>query len=54
MSMRQHIMMLHILDKRRVLVRYYGLYAEAYLGKVEKASGVPVALGMFEEIGDYE
>ncbi len=36
-------------DKRQVMVRYYGLYANAHRGKVRKAGRVPVALGMLEE-----
>jgi hypothetical protein len=39
----------HIPDKGQVMVRYYGLYANAYRGKVRKANRVPVALGMIEE-----
>jgi len=39
----------HIPDKGQVMVRYYGLYANAHRGKVRKASCVPVALGMIEE-----
>jgi thiol-disulfide isomerase/thioredoxin len=39
----------HIPDKGQVMVRYYGLYANAHRGKVRKASRVPVALGMIEE-----
>ena len=39
----------HIPDKSQVMVRYYGLYANAHRGKVRKASRVPVALGMIEE-----
>ena len=39
----------HIPDKGQVMVRYYGLYANAHKGKVRKASRVPVALGMTEE-----
>jgi ribosomal protein S27E len=39
----------HIPDKGQVMVRYYGLYANAHRGKVRKTSGVPVALGMIEE-----
>jgi hypothetical protein len=39
----------HIPDKGEVMVRYYGLYANAHRGKVRKASRVPVALGMIEE-----
>jgi hypothetical protein len=31
------------------MVRYYGLYANAYRGKVRKAGRVPVGLGMIEE-----
>jgi ribosomal protein S27E len=36
-------------DKGQVMVRYYGLYANAHRGKVRKAGHVPVALGMLEE-----
>jgi hypothetical protein len=39
----------HIPDKGQVMVRYYGLYANAHRGKVKKASLVPVALGIVEE-----
>jgi len=39
----------HIPDKRQVMVRCCGLYANAHRGKVRKASRVPVALGMIEE-----
>jgi len=39
----------HIPDKGQVMVRYYGLYANAHRGKVRKASLVPAALGMIEE-----
>jgi hypothetical protein len=39
----------HIPDKGQVMVRYYGLYANAHRGKVRKASCVPVAPGMIEE-----
>ena len=39
----------HIPDRGQVMVRYYGLYANAHRGKVRKASRVPVALGMIEE-----
>ena len=39
----------HIPAKGQVMVRYYGLYANAHRGKVRKASRVPVALGMIEE-----
>jgi hypothetical protein len=39
----------HIPDKGQVMVRYYGLYANAHRGKVRKTSRVPVALGMIEE-----
>jgi ribosomal protein S27E len=39
----------HIPDKGQVMVRYYGLYANAHRGKVRKAGRVPVALGMLEE-----
>jgi hypothetical protein len=39
----------HIRDKGQVMVRYYGLYANAHRGKVRKASLVPAALGMIEE-----
>jgi len=36
-------------DRGQVMVRYYGLYANAHRGKVRKAGHVPVALGMLEE-----
>jgi hypothetical protein len=39
----------HIPDKGQVMVRYYGLYANAHRGKVRKADRVPVCLGMIEE-----
>jgi ribosomal protein S27E len=39
----------HIPDKGQVMVRYYGLYANAHRGKVRKANRVPVVLGMIEE-----
>jgi hypothetical protein len=39
----------HIPEKGQVMVRYYGLYANAHRGKVRKASRVPVALGLIEE-----
>jgi len=35
----------HIPDKGQVMVRYYGLYANAHRGKVRKANRVPVVLG---------
>ena len=34
----------HIPDKGQVMVRYYGLYANAHRGKVRKANRVPVVL----------
>jgi hypothetical protein len=39
----------HIPDKGQVLVRYYGLYANAHRGKVRKASISPLVLRMAEE-----
>ena len=39
----------HIPDKGQVMVRYYGLYANADRGKVRKASRVPAALGLIEK-----
>ena len=39
----------HIPDKGQVMVRYYGLYANAHRGKVREASRIPVALGMIGE-----
>jgi hypothetical protein len=39
----------HIPDKGQVMVRYYGLYANAHRGKVRKANRVPVVLGPVEE-----
>ena len=39
----------HIPDKGQIMVRYYGLYANAHRGKVRKATRVPVALEMLEE-----
>jgi Putative transposase len=39
----------HIPDKGQVMVRCYGLYANAHRGKVRKAGRVLVALEMLEE-----
>jgi hypothetical protein len=39
----------HIPDKGQVMVRYYGLYANAHRGKVRKASVSPLVLRMAEE-----
>jgi hypothetical protein len=39
----------HIPDKGQVMVRYYGLYANAHRGKVKKASLSPSALRVVEE-----
>jgi hypothetical protein len=39
----------HIPDKGQVTVRYYGLYANAHRGKVQKASLSPSILWMAEE-----
>ena len=39
----------HIPDKGQVMVRYYGLYANAHGGKVKKASLSPAALRVVEE-----
>jgi hypothetical protein len=39
----------HIPDKGQVTVRYYGLYANAHRGKINKASLMPLSLGMMEE-----
>jgi hypothetical protein len=39
----------HITDKGQVMVRYYGLYANAHRGTVWKANRIPVALGLIEE-----
>jgi len=39
----------HIPDKGQVMVRYYGLYANAHRGKVRKTALVPLAPGMIEE-----
>jgi hypothetical protein len=39
----------HIPDKGQVMVRYYGLYANAHRGKVKKASLSPSALRMAED-----
>ena len=36
-------------DKGQVMVRYYGLYANAHRGKVRKANRVPALLGLVEE-----
>jgi ribosomal protein S27E len=38
----------HIPDRGQVMVRYYGLYANAHRGKIRKASRVPVMPGMNE------
>jgi hypothetical protein len=40
---------LHIPDKDQVMVRYYGLYANAHRGKARKAGLSPLALRMSEE-----
>ena len=39
----------HIPDKGQVMVRYYGLYANAHWGKVRKTVVSPVTLRMSEE-----
>jgi len=39
----------HIPDKGQVMVRYYGLYANAHRGKVKKTSLGPLALRIAEE-----
>ena len=39
----------HIPDKGQVMVRYFGLYANAHRGKVKKASRSPTALRIVEE-----
>jgi len=39
----------HIPDKGQVMVRYYGLYANAHRGKVKKASLVPLVVRLAEE-----
>jgi len=39
----------HIPDKGQVMVRYYGLYANAHRGKVKKTSLGPLALRMAED-----
>jgi hypothetical protein len=39
----------HIPDKGQVMVRYYGLYANAHRGKVKKESQSPSALRIVEE-----
>ena len=39
----------HIPDKGQVMVRYYGLYANAHRGKVRKASQYPFVVRMAEE-----
>ena len=39
----------HIPDKGQVMVRYYGLYANAHRGKAKKASLSPSALRVVEE-----
>ena len=38
----------HIPDKGQVMVRYYGLYANAHRGKVRKVRRVPVVVGILE------
>jgi hypothetical protein len=38
----------HIPDKGQVMVRYYGLYANAHRGKVKKAGLGPLAFRMAE------
>ncbi len=38
----------HIPDKGQVMVRYYGLYANAHRGKVKKANLGPLAFRMAE------
>jgi hypothetical protein len=40
----------HIPDKSQVMVRYYGLYANAHRGKVRKANRVPVALALIRHL----
>ncbi len=40
---------LHIPDKGQVMVRYYGLYANAHRGKVRKVDISPLALRMSGE-----
>ena len=39
----------HIPDKGQVMVRYYGLYANAHRGRVRKASLNPLVLRMVED-----
>jgi hypothetical protein len=39
----------HIPDKGQVMVRYYGLYANAHRGKVRKAAQNPLVLRLVEE-----
>lgn len=39
----------HIPDKGQVMVRYYGLYANAHRGKVRKAGVSPLVLRMAED-----
>ena len=39
----------HIPDKGQVMVRYYGLYANAHRGKVRKSAAFPPALRMVED-----
>jgi hypothetical protein len=39
----------HIPDKGQVMVRYFGLYANAHRGKVKKESQSPTALRIVEE-----
>jgi len=40
----------HIPDKGQVMVRYYGLYANAHRGKVRKANLVPLALALIRHL----
>ena len=39
----------HIPNKGQVMVRYYGLYANAHRGKVRKSATVPPAFRIIEE-----
>jgi hypothetical protein len=39
----------HIPDKGQVMVRYYGLYANAHRGKLRKANSAVVPLRIVEE-----
>jgi hypothetical protein len=44
----------HIPDKGQVMVRYFGLYANAHRGKVKKASQSPTTLRIVEDSPDSD